>query len=1502
MAEISTGTEDKEVSKILNNPPQDPEADKLSSPGSPVLSNNFNNLTRKLCKRRSRVKLADKFKSETAVEPLDKQIQKFHEESFTASQANNLAAVLDRIESIEHNRRLWYNMITTDKQDDIYFKKPLPLCSKSHINNSSVELDDMQIQRYDKSQTHLPPVQLPVCSSFQTAAGKKMEISDSDIKKQAWIFEGIHQPTLGRNTCNAKQYNFLRKPDTGQNNATDIGNNVNEESKFRKSNASKISENVDDAISLTQEISKSGISDTQILSIVDIYNMVQNSRSENLEPHEKIFNKNVSIKQESISQNKKEDQVTFIGFSNNDIEQSHSHVYSLKNTIKKISTRCSKTYSENNSKKRVHELVEMPASKKMKLGPFNAGIKSSSVVRTSCSFSSASGKHIIITSNAFKKASNILDNIENDLGTLEVARSTDSDSLKKSTMSLDPQCTNCDDPANLLSKNQVLYNPQSIPKEVAHKSILKNINWKLNNQNVCSGFATASGKSMVISEKSKLKAKQVFGEILDDTTDGHIVRTTIKNKHTLLDDAIKKAECSGKPESGIIPQCTEKSIILNNINYRVNNENACPGFATASGKSMKISEKSKIKAKEVFGNIFDNTGDDNIAKTTSKNKLKLLDEAIKEAETSGKPESNIIPDCVEGDLKNHDSFHKVPREKLDFTNASVKSIILTNINFNTENACSGFANASGKSMTISEKLKLKAMEDCGDILDSTEGDNIAKTISVNKLMLLDDTTRKAEHFNRSEPNSFPKSVENDQKLPTETLGFTNADGEKYQLSESSLSKAKQMLGDFISNETESANRLASKNKFKLLDKAIKKAEINMGIQPSSVEDDFRKRNLKNTIPPQLHKNPFQPKSFGDQVVDHSEVHTPKREDSLLKRQKRKLGISSCKQIRIPEQNLKKAKLLFDQEIQSISPVKPIGLHIQQNHNTPVRLEGSFSRTDGKYCSTPLQNNLATLKTLPVESPIVPERRISYEGPELSPESFFVFGAPTKGCMADWVMKYSEERKLLEEKLKKIQDREAELLKLDETKTTENRICLGVLYQKKKSSNRLNLRVLLDEICTSEDTNQDLFFVSPENAADFHFKCDVVLNTEDGATIVPNLDDLVGLSEIQLGIETMAGVEARLIPTNWIKNHYKWIVWKLASYERRFPNKCKGILNIENVVQQLKYRYDREIDKVERSALRRIVERDDAPQKRMVLCVSAIKSKGFTKHEIELTDGWYAVKTVIDEPLCAQVYGKIQVGTKLVTCGAELLNCDGCHPLEATDLVSLRINYNNTRRACWNAKLGYQKYPQPFPIKICSIHPSGGTVGAIKICIIRVYPLKFLERLGTNTVWRNKKAEERRAQEWENEMCRKIENLHSNSKKNLQGVRDEVNNLITRDISVVFRLLVIDLLDSEYRTYTFHVWRPSESHIQDLREGKSMTVYNVVPKKSGELSSCSKTLFKPVITKQNLPDKFLRKVTFIEDISSELMKDFREFDTVGIIVQSVIEDNFQKVWIAGVTGR
>lgn len=99
--------------------------------------------------------------------------------------------------------------------------------------------------------------------------------------------------------------------------------------------------------------------------------------------------------------------------------------------------------------------------------------------------------------------------------------------------------------------------------------------------------------------------------------------------------------------------------------------------------------------------------------------------------------------------------------------------------------------------------------------------------------------------------------------------------------------------------------------------------------------------------------------------------------------------------------------------------------------------------------------------------------------------------------------------------------------------------------------------------------------------------------------------------------------------------------------------------------QLKYRYEREIDEVQRSAIRKIVEKDDSPGKRMVLFVSRIL-KNTMGCILELCDGWYSIRTSILDAVLTQAVlnGKIAIGTKLVIQGAEIVGFEeACCPLE-----------------------------------------------------------------------------------------------------------------------------------------------------------------------------------------------------------------------------------------------
>ena len=88
----------------------------------------------------------------------------------------------------------------------------------------------------------------------------------------------------------------------------------------------------------------------------------------------------------------------------------------------------------------------------------------------------------------------------------------------------------------------------------------------------------------------------------------------------------------------------------------------------------------------------------------------------------------------------------------------------------------------------------------------------------------------------------------------------------------------------------------------------------------------------------------------------------------------------------------------------------------------------------------------------------------------------------------------------------------------------------------------------------------------------------------------NDDNTIGCDEIGNSLLASENVDPTLISQEWIRNHYRWIVWKLACMEtsvpRIFAQQCLTPLNVLN---QLKYRYDREIDRCERSALKRIIE-------------------------------------------------------------------------------------------------------------------------------------------------------------------------------------------------------------------------------------------------------------------------------------------------------------------------
>ncbi|KAL1516534.1 hypothetical protein ABEB36_000441 [Hypothenemus hampei] len=492
--------------------------------------------------------------------------------------------------------------------------------------------------------------------------------------------------------------------------------------------------------------------------------------------------------------------------------------------------------------------------------------------------------------------------------------------------------------------------------------------------------------------------------------------------------------------------------------------------------------------------------------------------------------------------------------------------------------------------------------------------------------------------------------------------------------------------------------------------------------------------------------------------------------------------------------------------------------------------------------------------------------------------------PTKGNVTIWLKNLEIEKEQLEEKLKLVTEKCSILSShcsiITESERKSVKLMPGVLYNRKNLSPRVPLKNLVNYCNNSCNSEPFLNEVTPQNALMVHFNSPSGKShfiTMDGATVVPNSNEQIGVSEIDHSFKTTKGVTSNLLPQGWVKNHYKWIIWKLVSYERRFKDALEECLSIENVLQQLKYRYDIEVGDGKRSCIRRIFEKDDTPQRRMVLCVARIIKQTNNWYDLELTDGWYSVRTTIDAPLNKLIIkNKIKCGDKLIIFGAELSNLeDACHPLEATEGACLKICYNSTRRAAWWVKLGYQKASGPYLVPMSSIKVNGGKIGSFQCFIARVYPVKFMEKIEQYTVWRNEKAKERREQE-------------------VFNMKEKVKD---RTVSSILKLKVIDCYGSSKKFYLFHIWNPTEDHLFELKENRVITVFNAISSWKWGMISQQCTHFR--IENKTSVDrfaKFKRKITNIKDIFGQVRLGFNEFDTVGLVVVKEICENSQNVWL------
>ena len=304
-------------------------------------------------------------------------------------------------------------------------------------------------------------------------------------------------------------------------------------------------------------------------------------------------------------------------------------------------------------------------------------------------------------------------------------------------------------------------------------------------------------------------------------------------------------------------------------------------------------------------------------------------------------------------------------------------------------------------------------------------------------------------------------------------------------------------------------------------------------------------------------------------------------------------------------------------------------------------------------------------------------------------------------------------------------------------------------------------------CVADGVDPVIVEVDAMNAVKLRFDRDSGLPCTFFGNPNPSTRRPIGGSKYLREALVKMGCDDKSFTDKWIANHCRWIVWKLASIERRFSACLAGkYCTMNRLLSQLQARYVKEIECAQRSSLRKVLNRDVASSRMMILCVSYVlpplkpKKQIFDNNNdnsnpstdsgvvyecrIELTDGWYGVQAVLDSKLRDLVMsGRIAVGTKLLVSNAVLKGAeDGVDPLDeaytstkSNAVTGLCLFVNSTRLAKWDAKLGFvprskrqeENRGNLLVTSLSDVVLGGGSIPLMDLIVCRVYPRLYLEK-------------------------------------------------------------------------------------------------------------------------------------------------------------------------------
>ncbi|RVE51602.1 hypothetical protein evm_003734 [Chilo suppressalis] len=940
------------------------------------------------------------------------------------------------------------------------------------------------------------------------------------------------------------------------------------------------------------------------------------------------------------------------------------------------------------------------------------------------------------------------------------------------------------------------------------------------------GFKSASNKEVKISDKALAQSKKLFADL--DLNDYNF------NK---------------KEDKIISVEENENCLQLNK------NSTAFTGFRSASNKEVKISEKALAQSKKLFSDLevdshiadYKNPTFKNIDIQPSKNSTAT--EVCKGFQTASKKPIKISAQALSKSMK---LFKDIDNDN-DNCDSNVNNSQNCIIQANSDNSIAykepvfrGFQTSSGKPVEISAEVLAKSKSLFKDIEDNTveqNQDNIRmqkfsnskRDVPANDEIVT--TSNKFSNIHETENN-----VSKVEEKPIGFCGFKTASKKKVLISDQALGRSRKIFQDIDMDgglEKTSDRRAlgfcgfetASKKKVLVSNQALEKSrkifqDLDMpGGQGKTVDPALcnDKENQSNRIQ-ETHSN-FKSVNNDDGKVSENVMIKSKRlcTDSAQKSNKIQSSISNNKPQNIFER-------LIDTQVM---------------HN----FEETLCTED--FCKETTTPKNSKRSGSPILSCPKAKKRKKFETPYKTNVVTKGTAIPNIGSVIDIV------------------DESVMLFNVDYKKM--KRYKLKDLAEAEKNTGKF-------------DTSSFAYF------SQFNF--DKLLNFQ----FIGKRNDL---SDIDMSVEDVKNlflsmVNKKLVPEGWLDNHLRLVIWKLISYEMKFPNTLSGVCSVRNLLDQLKYRYDKELYNAERPALRKILEKDDIASKTMVLCVAAIYVDGVSVSsitndtanvELLLTDGWYCIKSTIDKMLTKLVYDeRITIGCKIITNGAELVNCDqGVAPWEDTSCVRLKIFGNSTRPARWDARLGYHGNAAILT-QLSSVKVEGGKVSKLRLYVTRVYPALYVEKFEDgSTVTRSERLESLHLLKYESERQLIIEKLYEevekelsdqesqdsessyndkrrrlcisselitstqtrsleersnkrrdrmiqNIEKRLQEKMESYGVNVNRNVVPLLKIRVAAFKKSSKETTKglLSIWKPNDAIAEIIREGVWMEVLNVVP--------------------------------------------------------------------------